>query len=308
MDLSVLIVSYNSREMLRLCLESLKEFGRDVSIEIIVVDNSSKDGSVKMVRELFPDVTVKANDRNLGFSGAVNQAFELSSGDFVFLMNPDARLRSAIFTGMLKFWDEYEDAGVLAPRIEYPDQTLHVSARRFITLLGAIMDLFQIHLYLPDNPVAKRFVYNNWPHNQVSKVDWVTGAVIMMRRTVFRDCGMLDHRFFMYFEDMDLCMSVKKAGYGVYFSPEFTVIHDHAKGGSHTLPVRRVDYFISLNQYLYKHKGFLAGTFFRLCMILWGGVYLLIRVIRYFFRKGHSSFMDQIDAPLRLIFKRSFKD
>ena len=307
MDISVAIVSYNSSLMLYESVRSILDFAGDIEYEIIIVDNNSSDDSVESIKDSFPDVLVIENNNNLGFSKAVNQAFKASSGDYFFLLNPDAKLISIIFPGMLAFFRSHPEAGIIAPRIAFPDNSLHLSARRFITLFGAVLDVLQIHFYFPKNIVAKRFNYGNWKHDTIREVDWVTGAALMTKRETFLDCGMLDERFFMYFEDMDHCMSVRKKGYTIYFCPQFSVVHHHAKGGSDKLPVRNVDYYISLNRYLYKHKGLLKAIFFRISMLSWGLTYLLVRTAKYFISRQNQSFRERINTPHKLIFNKSYE-
>jgi GT2 family glycosyltransferase len=208
---------------------------------------------------------------------------------------------------MIDFFQRKPRTGIVAPRIVFPDNRLHPSARRFITFLGAISDVFQIHFYFPNNPLAKRFDYNNWKHDKLREVDWVTGAAFMTERDIFKSSGMLDERFFMYFEDMDFCMSVVKNGYKIFFSPDFSVVHYHAKGGSDKLPVRSVDYYISLFRYLLKHQGFLKAWLFRLAMISWGCMSLLKKITTYFFSQKTYSIREHVDVPLRLILFKSYE-
>ena len=225
MELTIAIVNYNSSELLYECLTSLHNFSNNLKYEIIVVDNASSDNSAGLVKRSFPETVLIENNKNLGFAKAVNQAFQASTGDYLFLLNPDTRLTSNIFPGMLNFTHSHPEAGILAPRIEFPNGNLHLSARRFITLFGALFDIFQVHFYFPNNAVANRFNYKNWGHDKIRQVDWVTGAAFMTGREVFTKCGMMDERFFMYFEDMDYCMSVRKNGYKIFFCPQFSVVH-----------------------------------------------------------------------------------
>ena len=307
MDITIAIVNYNSSSMVLQCIRSVVEFSGDLDYEIIIVDNASSDDSVELIKASFPEHLLIENKTNLGFSKAVNQAFKASSGEYFFLLNPDAKLISNIFPGMISFFQTHPKAGIVAPRITFPDNRLHPSARRFITLLAAILDVLQIHFYFSNNAVAKRFEYDKWKHNEVREVDWVTGAAFLTKRKTFEDCGMLDERFFMYFEDMDYCMCVKQNGYATYFCPQFSVVHHHARGGSDKLPVRSVDYYISLHRYLLKHKGDLKATIFRIAMFSWGVAYLFARTAKHFVSGGSQSFLDRIDTPLRLIRYKSYE-
>ncbi len=304
-DVSIAVVSYNSYEKLSECIASIYRFAAGCRHEIIIVDNASSDHSAEKVQNEYPEVILIKNTCNVGFSRAVNAAFRASSGRYFFLLNPDAVLIGEIFPGMIDFFKAHPDAGIVAPKIVFPDMSLQPSSRRFISLFGALLDIFQIHLYFPENAEAKRFSYDNWRHDSVRKVHWVIGAALMTPRGVFRQCGMMDERFFMYFEDMDYCKNLAQSGYKTYFCPQFTVVHHHAKGGSDKLPVRKVDYYISLYRYLIKHKGRLGAAVFRIAMILWGCLYLAARTGMFFFAPHRYALRERIDIPLRIIFSRS---
>lgn len=306
MDISIAIVSYNSCEILCNCIRSISDITHGCTYEIIIVDNASSDDSVESIKKEFPSVHLIENKENVGFSKAVNQAFNVSSGEFFFLLNPDARLISNILPGMVDFFHDHPRAGIVAPKIVFPDNRLHPSARRFITLPGAIFDVLQIHFYFPRNKIAKKFDYDKWKHDKIREVDWVTGAAFMTRSETFASCGMLDERYFMYFEDMDYCVSVKEIGYKTYFCPTFSVLHHHAKGGSDKLPVRSVDYYISLFHYLLKYQGIINAGLFRVAMISWGFIYMLKKTVTYFTSQKPSSLREDIDIPLRLILFKSY--
>lgn len=307
MDISLAIVNYNSYKMLFECIHSIYRFADKCTFEIIIVDNASSDNSVELLEQQFPQAQLIVNKDNLGFAKAVNQAFKVSSGEYFFLLNPDTRLISNIFPGMIEFFHRHPKTGILAPRIIFPDGSLHASTRRFITFLGAIMDVFQIHFYFPNNIIANKFNYNHWKHDKTRVVEWVTGAALMTKSEIFETCGMLDERFFMYFEDMDYCESIKKNGLKTYFCPDFALIHHHAKGGSDRLPVRSVDYYISLYHYLFKHFGSLKSGLFRIAMISWGLIYMAVRTFLYFISYTSLSLRERIDIPLRLIFFKSYE-
>lgn len=305
-DVSIGIVSYNSSAMLDQCLESLYTHAAEDTFEILVVDNASSDNSLEMINAKYPDVILLKNKKNYGFSKAVNAAFRASRGKYFFLLNPDARLVEDIFPGMISFFMEHSDAGIVAPKLVFPDGSLHPSARRLIGFLGFLMDVFQIHLYFPGNPIAKKVNYQYWNHASTKSVGWVVGAAFMTKREVFIQCGLMDERFFMYFEDMDYCKTVSKIGYKTYFCPQFTVVHHHAMGGSDKLPVRRVDYYISLYRYILKHKGVGKAAIFRFATILWGIIYLLSRTGMFIVAPDRYSLKERVDIPLRIITFKSY--
>jgi len=239
-DLSIVIVSYNGREHLRHCLASLAVHPPPVESEIIVVDNDSRDGSAPMVASEFGDVRLLRTPRNLGFAAGANRGAREASGEALVLLNPDSEIKADPFAPMLNYLREHEDAGVVAPRLLNPDGSLQLSCRSFPTFSVALFNRYSLLTrLLPRNRYSKQYLLSDWRHDSICDVDWVSGACLMIRRSLFEKIGLLDEGYFMYIEDVDLCQRVHRAGYRIVYFPETPVVH-HIGRSSRTLPSRSI--------------------------------------------------------------------
>lgn len=226
MDLTAAIVSYNTRELLRGCLTSvLSSLRGRLSYEVVVVDNASGDGSVAMIRDHFPDVQLLVNKKNRGFAAASNQALVQSRGRHVVLLNPDTVVGEGALEYMVKFLDEEDEVGVVGPKLLYPDGSLQHSAFGFPTLPMIFLDFFPVNHRLVNSRLNGRYPRAWYESGKPFPVDHPLGACFMVRREVIDGVGLLDEDFFMYCEEIDWCMRIKKAGWTIYCLPQAEVIH-----------------------------------------------------------------------------------
>ena len=240
MDISIVIVSYNGREHLRRCLQSLAAHPPAVAHEVIVVDNDSRDGSAPMVASEFPHVRLLRMPRNLGFAAGANRGAREASGEAIVLLNPDSEIEADPFAPMLAYLREHVDAGIAAPRLLNPDGSLQLSCRSFPTFSVALFNRYSLLTRLfPRNRYSRQYLLSDWHHDSISDVDWVSGACLMVRRSLFEQIGLLDEGYFMYIEDVDLCQRVHRAGYTVVYLPQTSVVH-HIGRSSRTLPSRSI--------------------------------------------------------------------
>jgi GT2 family glycosyltransferase len=240
LDISIVIVSYNSREHLRRCLASLEAHSPPVGREIIVVDNDSRDGSAPMVASEFADVRLLRMPQNLGFAAGANRGAREASGEAVVLLNPDSEIEADPFAPMLAYLREHDDAGIVAPRLLDPGGSLQLSCRSFPGFTVALFNRYSLLTrLLPRNRYSKRYLLSDWQHDSICDVDWVSGACLMIRRSLFEDIGLLDEGYFMYIEDVDLCQRVHRAGYSVVYLPQASVIH-HIGQSSRTVAARSI--------------------------------------------------------------------
>jgi GT2 family glycosyltransferase len=225
MDISISIVSWNVKDLLKQCLASLGVLCRGFTHEIFVVDNNSSDESVAMVRAEFPAVRLIALKENKGFSGANNEALRRASGRYVVLLNPDTRLKDNAFLAMVSFMEAHQEAAGLAPRLEYPDGSVQASCRHFPTpLIDFFESLYLDHMF-PRSRFFNRYRMGEWRHDTLREVDQPYGACLMFRQSVLSEVGLMDERFFMYYDEVDLCYRVKRAGGKIYFNPEISIVH-----------------------------------------------------------------------------------
>jgi GT2 family glycosyltransferase len=225
-DVSVVIVTYNSRDDMDACLASIHAHTRGVSYETIVVDNASSDGSAEFVREAHPETRVIENATNIGLSGAVNKGVAASTGRFVMALNPDARLRDDVLSELACYLREHDDAGVAAPQILDDDGTLQLSCRAFPSHATAIFSRYSLATRLfPGNRYSREYLMSDFAHDEIRDVDWVSGAAMMFPRAVFDRVGGWDAGFFMFNEDVDFCRRVHDAGLRVVYDPRVAVYH-----------------------------------------------------------------------------------
>lgn len=240
MDVSVVIVSYNARDHLRRCLESLLRFTRAVEAEVIVVDNASEDGSAGMVADDFPQVRLIRNRRNLGLARATNIGVAAAHGEFILWLNPDCELHEPILGPMLHYLHNNPEVGVLGPCLINPDGTLQLSARSFPGFATAFFNRYSLATKLwPNNPFSRRYLLTDWDHKSIREVDWVSGACMLIPRWLFLELDGLDEAFFMYIEDVDFCYRVRAVGMKVVYFPLVSVIH-HIGISTRTAPLRMV--------------------------------------------------------------------
>lgn len=225
-DIAVIVVNWNAKDDLRACLQSLARMsGTAVSFETWVVDNASTDGSPDMVRAEFPDVHLLVNQANLGFSRANNQAIALSQSRYVFLLNSDAFVHPHALTELMAYADAHPRAGIVGPRVLNPNGTLQYSCRRFPTLGAGVFRNTYLGRLFPRNKYAQDYLMADFDHQSVRTVDWVSGCAMFIRRALIDDIGALDERFFMYCEDVDLCLRAGQAYAPVVYVPQALVTH-----------------------------------------------------------------------------------
>jgi N-acetylglucosaminyl-diphospho-decaprenol L-rhamnosyltransferase len=271
-DLSIVIVSWNVRKLLRRCLRSAMESltcekGRDLSAQVIVVDNASVDGSAEMLREEFPHVSLIANEENVGFTRGNNQGLALSDGRYALLLNPDTEVVADALGEMVGFMDREPEVGALGPQLLYPDGRVQSSRRRFPRFSTALLEGTFLQQRFPHSGLLKRYYVLDAGDEQTQEVDWVVGACLLMRRATLDEVGPLDERFFMYSEEMDWCYRAKELGWWVIYLPQAKVVHHEGKSSEQVLPVRHVHFQRSKVLFFKKHHGRYRGEILRLYLL-----------------------------------------
>ncbi len=225
-DIAVIIVNWNAREDLRVCLSSLYADPKPhLDYEVWVVDNASTDGSAAMVTAEFPSVHLRANPDNLGFSKANNQVITLTASRYVFLLNSDAKIHPGALDYLLAYADSHESAAILGPKVLNPDGSVQYSCRRFPSLGAGFFRNTYLGRLFPYNRFARDYLMTDFNHASNLPVDWVSGCAMLIRRTAIDRIGALDERFYMYCEDVDICQRVWDAKREVVYVPEAVVTH-----------------------------------------------------------------------------------
>lgn len=226
MKLSVIIVSYNVEHFLEQCLHSVRKAVKNIPAEIFVVDNSSVDGSVEMVKKKFPEVKIIANEKNIGFARANNQAINEAKGEYVLLLNPDTVIQEDTFEKTIKFMDEKKEAGALGVMmLDGKGNFLPESKRGLPTPSVAFNKVFGLSFLFRKSKTFGKYHLGYLDKNKIHEVDVLAGAFMLIRKSVLDKIGLLDERFFMYGEDIDLSYRVTLAGYKNYYFPETRIIH-----------------------------------------------------------------------------------
>lgn len=224
-DVSVIVVSYNTREILRRCLARLAEELATVDGEAIVVDNASADGSADMVADEFPAVQLVRSTVNLGFAAGNNRGFALARGRYVVLLNPDAFLGSGALARALAHMERSPHVGIAGGRLQDPAGRLQPSGRLFPSLLNELMVISGLAARYPRSRLFGRFDRTWADPDQAAQVDWVPGAFTIIRGRALGETGGFDERFFLYYEEVDLCRRMVQAGYEVWYWPDVVVTH-----------------------------------------------------------------------------------
>ncbi len=228
-EVSIVVVSYNSRKHLERLLPSLYDARHGVAFETIVVDNASADGTPRFVRDRFPDVRVVENAANLGYSRAVNQGIEAARGAYVLILNPDIVAHEGSLERLVRFMEEHPDAAIAGSKLLNPDGTVQHSCRRFYSVWTLLLRRTPLGRLLPWNREVPRYLMLDFDHESSREVDWLIGACMMVRREALADIGLMDERFFLYFEDVDWCYRAWRSGWKVYYVADSVMTHRYAR-------------------------------------------------------------------------------
>ena len=288
MDLSIIIVSWNVRELLRHCLQSilrsLPATGEPApdpatangasdgtprpAAEIIVVDNASNDGTVEMLRTEFTKVRVIANTANAGFTRANNQALAVAQGRYLFLLNPDTELHPGALAGLVDYMEAHAETGLIGPRLMYGDGSLQSSRRRFPTLATAFLESTPLQRWFPHHPLLTRYYMLDTPDDATQAVDWVNGSAMFVRRAVYDQVGGLDEGFFMYSEELDWCYRIKQAGWQIIYLPGARITHYEGKSSEQVVAQRDIHFNTSKVRFYGKYRGAWVAALLRIYLLL----------------------------------------
>ena len=283
MDLSIIIVNWNTQDLLAQCLESIQNdlhSSPRLKVETFVVDNASTDGSVQMVQDQFSWVRLIENEENVGFASANNQAIKQSNGRYVLLLNPDTEVKPGALKTLIGFMDAHPEAGAAGSRLLNPDGTLQTSCYPRPTLSREFWRLFHLDALHPYG------VYRmaDWDLDKPREVDVIQGAALTLRRQALDQVGLLDGEYFMYTEEVDLCYRLQKGGWLLYWVPQSQVVH---YGGQSTQQIP-AEMFLCLYQtklvFMRKHYGWLAAQAYKLILLAATLTRLLLSPLAWFQR------------------------
>jgi len=268
MQLSVIIVNWNVKGLVINCIRSIHEHKRDLSVEVIVVDNGSSDDSVEALRSQFPDITVMAMKSNLGFAKANNRAIANAHGKYIFVLNPDTEIQADSLQKLVYYLDTHSDVALVAPKLVNAEGKFQLgSVRRDPTLQALLMILLKIQHVLPNARSLKRYYFVDFDPDKEQDVDQIMGAAMCFRRSTLDRHGLFDEKFFLWFEEVDLCRRLRQAGERIVYNPEAQVLHHGGLSFKQQLPLAKQRiYNKSVIHYFFKHHGIGAAAVLMLAM------------------------------------------
>ena len=254
--LSVIILTWNSKEMLRLCLNSLYSSLKVSEYEVIVVDNGSQDSTTEMISNNFPEIKLIKNTSNKGVAPARNQGLQIAQGKYLLLLDVDTTVAVGTIDVLIDYLDKHSTIGLVGPKLFYPDGQLQYSCRKFPTVWTKVLRRVPVK-------AAERFLidelYKSWDHNSVREVDYVIGACQLIRRKAIEEIGYLDNAMFYGAEDVDCCLRLQKADWKVVYNPHAIVIHKEQRITKKRLFSKITwKHILSLMRYFHKHHYYFS--------------------------------------------------
>lgn len=235
-ELSIAIVSWNTRELLDACLTSIRKAPDAVSREVIVVDNASADGSAEMVRTNHPEVTLIADAENRGYAAANNQAIAAATGELILLLNPDIVVQEGALDTLVGFLRDHEAVAAVAPRLVLPDGTTQASCRSFPTPDVVLYEALGLSRLFPRSRRFGKYRMTWWDYDDERPVPQPMASAFLVRRAALEQVGGMDETFPIFFNDVDLCLRLWDAGWEIWYTPRASMVH---VGGASTSQVRR---------------------------------------------------------------------
>jgi GT2 family glycosyltransferase len=258
-DVSAVIVNWNTRDLLEECLASLRDHAPEGrSLEVIVVDNGSTDGSIEAVRADWPDVVHVVNEKNEGFQRATNRGVELSRGGYLLLINADAAVTPGAVDTMVARLDADERAAVVAPRLVYADGSFQRWTAGRAPDLVSVLTYF-LYLERLSAGAAANSLFLTSDVDEPFCPDWVSSACMLVRRDALDETGLLDERYLCYMDDVDICQRFRDAGWTVWYDPTTTVVHHMGQSTERQTGSVSVAAVQNFNDYLTRRNGLAVG-------------------------------------------------
>jgi N-acetylglucosaminyl-diphospho-decaprenol L-rhamnosyltransferase len=276
-DVSVVIVSYESRALLERCLAALAADANPLATrEVIVVDQASQDGTAAWLAAGHPEVRLVALPRNVGFGAGNNRGAEVASGRWLLLLNSDAFVRPGAIDELVRFADARPEIGVAGPRLLWPDGRLQRSCRRFPSVFRIATEFLYLRKLAPRSRILNGFYCGEFAHDEPWRVDWLTGACLLVRRELFERLGGFDEAFFLYSEEVDLLYRARELGAETWYDPAAEVVHEWGGTAGRSSPMTLQEQARSHVRYLDKHAS--RGAAKRARLVLLAG--LRLRALR----------------------------
>jgi N-acetylglucosaminyl-diphospho-decaprenol L-rhamnosyltransferase len=231
-DISVIMVNHNHGDQAQRAVESLYALPDEVSFRLVVVDNASSDNVSRWLCTHFPQACVLQNKLPKGFAHNVNLGLRIGAeADYVLLMNPDIECLPGLLKHLVAFLESHTDVGIAGPQLLNPDLTVQPSCRAFSTPLSILVRGLHLDSALSNMEFMQQYLMTEFDHASVADTDWITGALMIVRREAVRQVGLMDERYFLYSEDQDWCCRMWQAGWRVCYVPQAQAIHAHRREG-----------------------------------------------------------------------------
>ncbi|RFA29345.1 glycosyl transferase [Alkalilimnicola ehrlichii] len=257
-DLSIVVVSYNTQAMTDDCLRSVYEQAGDLALQVIVVDNDSRDGSVEMIKSRYPQVELIENNDNKGFAAANNQGFALCKADQVLLLNSDTLVLGDVLKESVAYLNQHEDVGAMGCRVLNSDRTLQRTCSGYPTL-GRLLSMTLGLDRLPGRLAVDTYQLRSWARDSEREVDVISGCYLLVRKSIIDQVGGLDEQFFFFGEETDWCLRMRKAGWRLMFAPVGEIVH-YGGGSVKKLNHRRDVMLTEATVRLHKKNGGLLAA------------------------------------------------
>ncbi|QFF97992.1 glycosyltransferase family 2 protein [Psychrobacillus glaciei] len=287
MDLSIIIVNFNTKKLTLECIQSVYDSSTSYQVEIFVVDNNSSDGSVDVIKRNFPNVHVIENGLNVGFSKANNQAMSKSKGRYVLLLNSDTIVMKGTISKIVEFMDKDDSIGATGCKVVLPDGSLDKACHRgFPTPEASFYYITGLAKKFPNNPRLNGYHRSYLNMDVTHEIDCLVGAFMMVRRETIEEIGMLDETFFMYGEDIDWCYRIKEAGWKIYYNPLVSIVH--YKGASSRKKPLKIVYEFHRAMFLFHKMHFAKKYNFLINIFVYTGIIvkLSLSIAANIFRNG----------------------
>lgn len=256
-DITIIIVNWKVRALLEKCLRSIQKYSEGLNVEIIVVDNDSQDNTAEMLVMDFMDVVAITLPQNVGFAAACNRGIKQASADLILLLNPDTEVTEFALRDMVGYMRVHPEVSILGPQIINSDDSIQKSIRRFPNLLSQILVLLKLINVTPNNKYLQHYLYTDFNYQKEQVAQQVMGAAMLIRRDTVDKIGLLDERFFVWFEEVDYCLRAKKANLLVKYSPDIKIKHvSGASFGQRHVLRKQWHFNNSLLYYFWKNKPF----------------------------------------------------
>lgn len=285
-QISIIIVNWKVRPLLEKCLNSILADTQDFSKEIFVVDNDSRDGTSEMIMADYHQVTMIALPRNRGFARANNLALKQSSGDYIFLLNPDTEVQPGFFKTILAYFETHPEVALLGPRILNSDLSQQKSIRRFPNLISQLLVLFKLTKVWPDNKFLQKYLAIDFDYNRETTVEQIMGAAMIMPRKTYEKIGLFDQRFFLWLEEVDYCKRVKDAGLTIKYLPTASLIHHSGVSfAKEKIFKKQLIFDWSLLYYFFKQKNILEA----LIILIFLPINLLLTAVYAWWKSNYQN-------------------